>query len=65
MAMLAAMATASLGDPAADYVARGNAALAKGDASGAIADFTSAIGGFELLPSRFYPPGRPEPLFQY
>jgi hypothetical protein len=28
-------------------------------------DFTSAIGGFELLPSRFNPPGRPEPLFQY
>jgi tetratricopeptide (TPR) repeat protein len=43
MVMLAAMATASLGDPAADYVARGNAALAKGEASGAIADFTSAI----------------------
>jgi hypothetical protein len=26
---------------------------------------TSAIGGFELLPTRFNPPGRPQPVFQF
>lgn len=27
--------------------------------------FTGAAAGFELLPSRFNPPGRAEPLFQF
>jgi hypothetical protein len=26
---------------------------------------TFGLGGFEVLPSRFNPPGRPEPLFQF
>lgn len=27
--------------------------------------FTGATAGFELLPNRFNPPGRPQPLFQF
>ena len=33
--------------------------------SGLGAPFTGSIAGFELLPSRFNPPGRAEPLFQF
>ncbi|MGA2793970.1 MAG: hypothetical protein ABSE69_10615 [Roseiarcus sp.] len=33
--------------------------------SGLGAPFTGATAGFELLPSRFNPPGRAEPLFQF
>jgi hypothetical protein len=33
--------------------------------SGLGPSFTGAAAGFELLPTRLNPPGRPEPLFQF